>query len=57
MATLKDNETPCTDRGEEHCEHYHDWPMAADQDEPSGDPGDGLGVQGYCCQCPAEQHS
>lgn len=41
------DETPCTDRGEEHCKHYHDWPMAEDQDEPYGDPGDGLGGAGF----------
>lgn len=39
----------------EHCHHYHDWPMAEGQEEPNGDPGDGLGVQGVCCDCGKEQ--
>lgn len=36
--------------GPDHCDHYQDWPLA-DGAEPSGDPGDGLGVQGICCGC------
>lgn len=39
--------------GHEHCEHFLDWPMHAPDGMPSGDPGDGLGVQGVCCECGA----
>lgn len=56
-----------------HCDHYHDWPItcvecgtefrancsecSGQSPEPYGDPGDGLGSQGVCCDCGKEQES
>lgn len=39
----------------EHCKHFNNWPMHAPDGIPSGDPGDGLGVQGECCGCDTVQ--
>jgi len=41
-----------------HCQHFHDWPPEPDEEgiaEPYGDPGDGLGAEGFCCDCGASQ--
>jgi hypothetical protein len=45
----------CVCPPEDHCEHFNDWPMHAPDGDPEGDPGDGLGVPGVCCECGALQ--